>query len=191
MELIKKLQLIAAAISCVGLVLPTTAMAEQPMQRGGRAKLIDVALENDNALYGKVVDANGTALTGLEVKLQRNSTTVATGVTQEEGRFRIGPLRGGVYSATVGRQLVNLRVWTKNSAPPAVTSEVLLVGSQVSRAQSCPPDECGVPCTGMDDCGCGACGGGILGFLSNPWVIAAGIAAGIAIPLALDDDDAS
>jgi hypothetical protein len=34
-------------------------------------------------------------------------------------------------------------------------------------------------------------GGGMLGWLANPWVLAAVVAAAIAIPLALDDDDAS
>ena len=60
-------------------------------------------------------------------------------------------------------------------------------------------DACGAP-VGYDACGSG-CGGGIfggagggggmLGLLSNPWVIGAAVAAAIAIPLALDDDDAS
>ena len=31
----------------------------------------------------------------------------------------------------------------------------------------------------------------VLGFLTNPWVLAGIVAAAIALPLALDDDDAS
>ncbi len=60
-------------------------------------------------------------------------------------------------------------------------------------------DACGGGACGGGACGAGGCGGGLfgggggglLGLLSNPWVIGAGVAAAIAIPLALDDDDAS
>jgi hypothetical protein len=37
--------------------------------------------------------------------------------------------------------------------------------------------------------GCGTTGGGFLGLISNPWVVGGVVAAAIAIPLALDDDN--
>ena len=74
-------------------------------------------------------------------------------------------------------------------------------GGPVSYGGDVVYDDCGGGACGGGACGGGACGGGggflggggggLLGLLSNPWVIGAGVAAAIAIPLALDDDDAS
>jgi hypothetical protein len=65
------------------------------------------------------------------------------------------------------------RLWAEQTAPPAANDGVLVVhGDDAVRGNSCNP-----------------CGGGLLGVLANPWVLAAIVAAAIAIPLALDDDD--
>jgi hypothetical protein len=35
----------------------------------------------------------------------------------------------------------------------------------------------------------GGSGGGVVGFLTNPWVLAAGVATAIAVPIALNNDN--
>ena len=99
------------------------------------------------------------------------------------------------------------RVWTGQAAPPSATESVLLVqqgevvrGQYVDPYGGAPADPYGGPMMG-DACGpCGpppACGPlrslwpeeSSCGFLANPWVIGGAIAAAIAIPLALSDND--
>ncbi|HEY6563964.1 MAG TPA: hypothetical protein VIY86_05675, partial [Pirellulaceae bacterium] len=63
------------------------------------------------------------------------------------------------------------------------TVGVQSIQGPVSRGQNCTDSSCTEPS--------GCCGGGMMGFLTNPFVIGAAIAAAIAIPLALDDDDDS
>ena len=198
MKLLQRLQQIVVASACVGLLLPTAAFAQQPnTQKQTRKTFVDAELAADGALYGKVVNAGGVGVSDANIVLKQNNTTVAHSKSVEGGLFRIAPLNGGIYTAATGGQSTNLRLWTKNAAPPSVVREVMLVTNNITRAQSCDTGAC-VPYDGGGCCGscggggCGACGGGaggLLGFLTNPWVIAGGIAAAIAIPLALDDDD--
>ena len=204
MKFLQRLQQIVVASACVGLLLPTAVFAQQPqIQKRTTKTIVDAELAADGALYGKVVNAGGVGISNADIVLKQNNTNVAFGKSVEGGLFRIAPLNGGIYTAVAEGQPTNLRLWTKNAAPPSVVPEVMLVTNNITRAQSCSSGDCiphdGGCCGSCGGGGCGDCGGGgygaggvgggLLGFLSNPWVIAGGIAAAIAIPLALDDDD--
>ena len=197
MKFVQRLQKLVVASACMGLLLPTTAFAQQPaVQKSAQPTFVDAELAADGALYGKVVNAAGVGVSDMNIVLKQNNTAVAYSKSMEGGLFRIAPLNGGLYTAAAGGQATNLRLWSRDTAPPSVVREVMLVTNDITRAQSCSTDAC-VPydagcCGSCGGGGCGACGGGaggLLGFLTNPWVIAGGIAAAIAIPLALDDDD--
>lgn len=207
MKFAQKLQQLVVASACLGLLVPTAVFAQQPTTaKNPQPNFVDAKLADDGALYGKVVDAAGVGISDANIILKQNNNTVAQSKSMEGGLFRIAPLNGGIYTAIAGGQPTNLRLWTKNAAPPAVVSEVLLVANNITRAQGCDTGACGPAPAYYDGGACGSCGGGgcdscggggflggggggILGFLTNPWVIAGGIAAAIAIPLALDDDD--
>jgi hypothetical protein len=97
---------------------------------------------------------------------------VASTQTGVDGRFAIAGVKAGVYEVATSQGVTVCRLWAPRTAPPAAQSDALVVhgGSVVRGAQG---------------------GGGVIGFLSNPWVLGGIVAAAIAIPLALDDDDAS
>ena len=125
------------------------------------------------------------------VQVRRNQEPVASGKTNEKGVFRTGPLTGGVYQIAVTGRMQELRVWRGAAAPPRAEKIATFVVGPTVRAQGCANPSCTVAnCDG----GCSGAGGfknGPLGFMFHPLVIGAAVAAAIAIPLALDDDDAS
>jgi hypothetical protein len=154
-------------------------------------KPLDVTLDEQNQLVGRVVDQQGTALSGTTVHVRRDQKPITSVKTNEEGVFRSSALTGGVYQIAAAGRMLELRVWRGAAAPPrAVKMATVVVGPTV-RAQGCSNPSCTVAnCDG----GCGGARGlrnGPLGFMFHPLIIGAAIAAAIAIPLALDDDDAS
>ena len=93
---------------------------------------------------------------------------VASTRTDSEGKFALTGVQAGVYQLQSGNVSGTYRVWAPQTAPPSASQGILLVaGQDVVRHQ------------------------GILSHLANPYVLAAIVAAAIAIPLALDDDDPS
>lgn len=137
---------------------------------------------------------------------------VAAGGTS--GVYRLWSAAVAPPSATKGLLLVDTQATVRGQcASGACGGDVGGYAGDYGAPVSYGGDACGAPVAYEDTCGggcgggCGgACGGGfgggaggflggggggILGLLSNPWVIGAGVAAAIAIPLALDDDDAS
>jgi hypothetical protein len=135
-----------------------------------RASITDVALDAKGKLYGQVLSENGAAANDVTIHVLQNGREVTTATTNQEGQFEISGLRGGVYQFTTGESGITYRVWAPHTAPPAAHQVALLVDDHgLVRAQDWP----------------------ILNFLSNPWVLGVGVAAAIAVPLSLDDDDAS
>jgi len=162
------------ALAAAGLLIPRAALAEAP---AAGPRVIDAALAEEGTFRGQVVSTDGVPKADADVVLLRKGQAVATVRTDKQGRFAVRGLRGGVYQVSTGGAPQAFRLWTPGTAPPAaVASNVMLVDDgQVVRGQYHQ-------------------GWGIHSLLShlyNPYVIAGGVAAAIAIPLALDDDDAS
>jgi len=182
-----KLRLLSAAMSCVGMLISPYASFAAPL-----VKPQDVTLHPGGVLLGQAVDTQGGALMNTSVVLKSGSKEVARVQTDRAGKFAVQGLQGGVYEVdSVGQRSV-YRLWAPNTAPPAAQKGVMLVsGNSFVRGQGCG---CGVV-----DCG-GACGAGVSGgtmqgigawLAQHPFLTAGTIAAAIAIPLALDDDDSS
>lgn len=133
----------------------------------------DVALAESGIFRGQVVDQQGVGTADLPLVVVRDGQEVARSQTNATGQFEFRGLNGGIYElhTPVGGGVY--RLWAPRTAPPAAESSVIIV-----------PDELVVR-------GQFYRGGRALGWLANPWVLAAIVAAAIAIPLALDDDDAS
>jgi hypothetical protein len=145
--------------------------------------IADVALGPDGELTGRAINEQGQPWADAQVELLNDNKVVAKPVTDERGQFRVLRLRGGVYQLRSRNSLTHFRAWTVGTAPPSAEVGVTL-SQGVVRGQGCTTPGC-------TTAGCGGrCGqGSALGLLMHPLVITAGVAAAIAIPLALDDDD--
>lgn len=149
----------------------------------------DVALNSEGILYGSITNSQGVAAAGMPVEIKQGKVVLASTQTDKQGRFAVGALRGGVYQVQVAKQEVPVRIWSEGTAPPTASEGLRLNTGMIARGQGCTTSSC----TGESGCSCDACCGGgqpgVMGLLMNPIVIGAAIAAAIAIPLALDDDD--
>jgi hypothetical protein len=159
----------AVALACMGMFVGQLARAAQPL-------VTDVALARGGVLAGKIVDRQGAPQAGQTIRVIHQGQVIGTAQTDTRGEFAIADLRGGVYQVETEQGAGVYRLWADQTAPPAANDGVLVVhGDDAVRGNACNP--------------CGSGGGGLLGVLANPWVLAAIVAAAIAIPLALDDDD--
>jgi hypothetical protein len=169
-------QQMLVGLATASLVIPTPVRAIENRPIGSVATnqqvTTDVALDANGNLKGIVLTSAGQPLGQTPVRIHRNGTPVAAITTDTHGEFTVEGLRGGAYQIeTVSAQLP-VRIWAPHTAPPsAARRAVVLVDSQdVVRAQG---------------------GGRFMQFMTNPWVLGGIVAAAIAIPLALDDRDAS
>jgi len=138
----------------------------QPSQASEEVSIDDIALDTQGKFHGQVVRENGAIASDVMIHVLKNGREVTTASTNEEGQFEISGLKGGVYQLVTGESGVMYRVWAPRTAPPAAKQVALLVDDHgVIRAQDRP----------------------VLNFLTNPWVLGVGVAAAIAVPLALDD----
>lgn len=183
----RKLQLLATAMAWVGM-LSSPLLAEVAPQVLPR----DVALQQGGVLLGQVVDSQGGALINTPIVLFNGSKEIARVHTDRAGKFSVHGLKGGVYQVASTGQHGVYRLWAAQTAPPAAQLGLLLVSdNNFVRGQGCG---CGVV-----DCG-GACGSGsrqspmrkVGAWLAEHPILTVGaIAAAIAIPLAVDDDDSN
>jgi hypothetical protein len=105
----------------------------------------DVVLRPGGVLQGRVLcpgdRAHGTGVAGLPVALLRAAETAATTVTDAQGEFTFGNLRGGLYRVLIKTAKEPrwrfCRLWTADAAPPHASHRVsVLVGRRLTRGQS-------------------------------------------------------
>jgi hypothetical protein len=175
--------------SCVVMMTCTGMLSAQLAQAAGAAtqetsatrtiapqhQIQDVSLQDHGVFSGTVLDKSGAPRASVPVAVSRQSQVVARTETDASGRFTVQGLTGGVYEVRTPVGSGVYRLWAPRTAPPAAHSIATVTSDQaVVRAQM-----------GLQN------GGSALSWLANPWVLAGVVAAAIAIPLALDDDDAS
>lgn len=148
----------------------------------GADQLRSVELNEKNLLVGKVVDVTGAPVAGQKVVVRSQSDLNAVQevvVSGRDGRFEVAGLHTGRVVFDVENESYGCRVWNHGIAPPkSLTSISVVPQSHIVRGQG----ECKPSC--MDRLRCMSPQAKIcLGLL---------VAAAIAIPIALaDDDDAS
>ena len=128
----------------------------------------DIALGPGGMMRGQVVNAQGTPCVNTPVLLVKSGEQAVTPCrTDSDGYFQVAGLSGGVYTVETTAGVMVYRVWAPNTAPPSAVAEALIVEGEAVR--------------------------GNLGAITPlGWaLIGMGVAAAIAIPIALDDDDAS
>lgn len=159
------------------MLLPASAFAAAPAP----AVTNDVALRTGGLLLGQVVDQQGVAKAGIPVSIQFAGKEVVSTTTDSNGVFAAKGLRGGQYQLLTPQGGSVCRLWAADTAPPAARPAALVVfGDQVVRGQGevppCPPS--GGPMNSW------------VGWMkAHPYLVAGTVAAAIAIPLALADDD--
>ncbi len=172
-------------VAVLGMVMPRATLAEAPATQP--TKTMDVALQNGGLLLGQLVNRQGQPKAGVVVSLRQKGTELARMQTDDLGRFAAKGLRGGAYQLVTADGVRQVRVWSQATAPPTAVRGALLVEGKTVRGQYAETGEY------YGDGGGGGRGifngGRIFGL--NPWLVGVAIAAAIAIPVALDDDDAS
>ncbi len=147
----------------------------RPMQMISAAPR-DVVLGEGGVLVGQVVDSKGAAIPLALVSLRTGGKEIARLQSDQDGNFRVASLKGGVYQiVSVGNE-GTYRLWSPRTAPPAAIKSLTVVArGDVVRGQY-------------------ATGGNTFRrvgqmMAEHPLITAGIVAAGIAIPIALDDDD--
>lgn len=198
----RALSVLLSTALCVPVVAAESAVVKA---KSNQRTALELQLGSKGSITGKLVDRQGKTLTNVDVLLTGKQGR-ATTKTNAQGIFQITGLSVGEYGVHVGDQTQVVRMWNPQTAPPKTAQAGLFVIGDTLRGQcgpscggcnSCsaaPAPTCGPSCGGCDSCG-GAYGtmfgGHGNGLLSKPWLLGAGVAAAIAIPIALDDDDAS
>ncbi len=140
-----------------------------------QSRIQDVALQVGGVFTGTVVDEQGVARAAVPVVISHQGKVAARTETDAAGQFSVQGLNGGLYEVQTPVGSGAYRLWAPRTAPPAAQKVAMVMpNGTVVRSQ-------------MGGLGHGSA----IGWLANPWVLAGVVAAAIAIPLALDDDDAS
>jgi hypothetical protein len=157
---------VVAAIACLGISFPSACLAAAPGLR-----INDVALQKDGVLVGQVVDQQGVGKARKLVSIQYGDHEVARTETDENGFFAAKGLRGGQYQLSTDEGTSHYRLWAQGTAPPVARPTAMVIsGHTVVR-------------------GAGPHGGWISWMKAHPYMTATAVAAAIAIPLAVADDD--
>lgn len=161
--MLKRTQRLTAFVALIGLLVPQFALGATPGQI--RSAVRDIQLQQGGSLQGQLLTMTGQGKAHAKMALVDRKGDVRRVETDAAGKFRLAGLRGGAYQLIVADGSVPVRVWAEGTAPPHAQNELLVLDSNMTaRGQE-----------------------GALGLLTNPWFLAAGIAAAIAIPIALDD----
>ncbi len=167
------------SLACVGTLIPSWAMAGEPVtvksiskaevQAAPKLAVVDVALGHGGTLAGQVVDSQGLPMAGTAVSLRQNDREVAATTTDHDGNYTVDGLQGGVYTVVAGQGLAMYRLWAEDTAPPAARSAALIVSGKVLVRGN----------------------NGALYWLTNPWILASLIAAAITIPIVVHNNQPS
>jgi hypothetical protein len=134
-------QYAATAIATVGFVLPSGASAADGNPTPMRAStpqsptILDVSLGEGGTLSGQVLNGQGAPLPKTTVAVRSSTGDSASTVTDVQGHFSIGGLRGGAYEVTCSGNSGIVRLWTADASPPSANKAVLIVAGPVARGQ--------------------------------------------------------
>ncbi len=160
-------QLTLAQLTLAQLTLAhSAAMASDPSPT-----TIDVMLRDGGLLLGQVVDAQGQPQPFVPVSLYAKDRLLATAQTDAQGRYTLTGLRGGIYRLVSAGGHGTYRLWNPGAGPPTCRGAALLIVGNALRGNL------GLP------------GAGALHFwLSDPYVVAGLIGAGVAVPIIIHNN---
>lgn len=126
-----------AAIAACGTACPAPILAQETPARpaaqskkpADAPKIRDVALSEEGAFAGRVINDQGKPLDGVMVKLVRNEKEVASTTADTQGRFKFASLKGGVYQVQTPQSQTTYRLWQADVAPAQAMKTVVVNGS--------------------------------------------------------------
>ena len=176
MALQSRLNKLVAFIALAPLSIPgpmQSAIAKEPVRsrlvtktQANEPKPIDVVLQPGNIIAGEALSADGVPLAESDVVVHLGRHEVTRVTTNQLGEFAAEVPRGGVYVVSSSAGALLVRTWTATAAPPnslyrvAITPQTTVIRAQNSDGGFNP----------------------LLGLL-----LAGGIAAAIAVPIALNN----
>jgi hypothetical protein len=169
---------ILAALAITGSILPIApASAKQDSPAAAAPMVRDVELAYGGLLVGRLADANGRPLANAPVSVIADGKPLATMHTDAEGIFAVAKLRGGVHEIATADTVRVCRLWAPGTAPPGAPQSIEVVApGEVVRGQYGPPP-----------------GNRFIKkakvWATNPFIVGGVVAAAVAIPVALSDDD--
>ncbi len=130
----------AVALASLGLMLPVPSVTAAPAQKTQvqttNASILDIGLQSEGAFAGRVVDHTGTPAKNAEVIVRQGTREISRTHTDDQGRFAVDGLRGGVYEVASGKTVGTYRVWQNDVAPPSAKEQALLIlGENGTRGQ--------------------------------------------------------
>ncbi|MEC7696030.1 MAG: carboxypeptidase-like regulatory domain-containing protein [Planctomycetota bacterium] len=113
---------LALAVTALG--QPAYLLAANP---SSKTDVVDVALQGNNELHGRVINAEGQAVSGSIVVLtdSQNVPLVRT-VADEDGRFAFSQVPTGTAVLYTEQSQTPVRTWAADTAPPVAQPEVIL-----------------------------------------------------------------
>lgn len=127
----KSFRVFVSVVAITGVCLPHFAGAAQPPLVSASAQatflIQDVALTSGNKLAIQVVDAQGKPHVGTPLTIRAAGKTVHDSVTGKDGQVVLSQLKPGVYEVTSGTRVGIYRLWAPQTAPPRVTTGILLI----------------------------------------------------------------
>jgi len=167
------------ALATIGVAFPQIAVAADRADTGSATQVKlqtrDIVLGKDGKLCGQVVNQQGIPQLAMPVILSQGGQIIAVAQTDESGEFELAQVRGGIYQLHTAGGVGNYRLWANGTAPPSAVGQALLVHDEAVAL--------------------GQFGNGkVMGFLTNPWVVAGIVATAVAVPVAIhnsDDDSGS
>jgi hypothetical protein len=143
---------------------------------------MDVSLANGGVFQGQILNAQGAPMSGVNVAVRNAQADVATTVTDRDGKFILRDVSAGVHHVMIGPSVQVVRFWAPEAAPPSAKPGLLVVA-----------DEQTVRGKDGKDGGKGAFEGARCWWQdlspAGKVLIVGGVAAAIAIPIALAADD--
>lgn len=123
-----------ALLASCGLAIPQgmAAAAEAPSVPKPSPVIHDVALGEQGALQGMVVNGQGAPMAKATVLVRQGKAAAGQAVTSDDGRFKVVGLRGGVYEVSSGQGAGTFRLWAAQTAPPAAKNGVLVVAQPLT-----------------------------------------------------------
>lgn len=165
MRLMRRTRIGLVSMTVLGLCLSTPGLAMSGTE--APSAITDIALRDGGALVGQVLNTQGVAKANMRVSLQDlTSHELAATTTDQQGKFTIQGLKGGVYQIVTPQGRGTYRVWMPGTAPPTAQQGALIV-------------------TGEDTVRGEGERSGLKYWLTNPLVIAGIVATAIAIPVAI------
>jgi hypothetical protein len=168
---------VLTALAIIGSMLPVLPTSAKENSPAPTAMIRDVELAFGGLLVGRLTDANGQPLAGAPVSVLSDGKPLATMQTDDEGVFAVSKLRGGVHEIATADDVQICRLWAAGTAPPGAPQSVDIVApGEVIRGQYGPPP-----------------GNRFIKrakvWATNPFIVGGVVAAAVAIPVALSDDD--